>query len=950
MGDITTSDFVGRHIGPSEAEREAMLRDVEATDLDALIDSAIPALIRQRAELALPRGLDEHEFLDLARRTAEKNDVFRSYIGLGYYGTRTPPVILRNILENPAWYTSYTPYQAEISQGRMEALLNFQTLIMDMTGFGLANASLLDEGTALAEAVAMAQNLTPHGQRSTILVDRGVFPQSVAVLRTRAEAMGLEVQVTALSESTSLDRAFAVVVQTPDAAGAVRDFASLARKANDQKVAVICATDLLSLCLIKPPAEWGADMAVGSSQRWGVPMGFGGPHAAFLATHESNKRLMPGRIIGVSKDALGQRALRLALQTREQHIRREKATSNICTAQVLLAVMASMYAVYHGPRGLERIARRVHGAARWLAAKAGRSGFKPQQADFFDTLVFETPLPARSAILDRSRQRRINLRWENGIVGVSLDETVTAMDLADLLFALTGETVPAPKESEWSGEEIYWPASLRRTTPFLSHPTFNAYHSETEMLRYMYRLQTSDLSLASGMIPLGSCTMKLNATSEMIPVTWRGFSDLHPFAPAEQTAGYRSMIQEMESWLCEITGFSGISLQPNAGSQGEYAGLLVIRKYHESRGEGHRRVILIPSSAHGTNPASAVMAGFEVVIVGCDSNGNVDLEDLRRKAALHAARLAGLMVTYPSTHGVFEEAITEICKTIHDLGGQVYMDGANMNAMVGLARPGDFGPDVCHLNLHKTFCIPHGGGGPGVGPIGVAEHLRPFLPTHPLQPDCGPATGISPVSSAPWGSPSILPISWGYMRMMGAEGLKLATQVAILNANYMASKLAPHFPILYRGQNNRVAHECIIDCRGFKDVDITVDDIAKRLVDFGFHAPTMSWPVAGTLMIEPTESEGKAEMDRFIEAMIQIRREIREIETGESDRTNNVLKNAPHTMNIFALGGWDRPYSPQKAFFPLEWVKQHKFWPTVGRVDNAFGDRNFFCSCPPIEN
>jgi glycine dehydrogenase len=943
--------FSTRHLGPSVADQASMLKTVGARDLEDLVKQAAPASILTHKDLDIGVGLSERQFLEKARSVAKKNKVYRSHIGLGYYGTFTPPVILRNILENPGWYTAYTPYQAEISQGRMEALLNFQTMIMDLTGLPMANASLLDEATAAAEAMAMSFHSQKKNPRTQILVDSNIWPQTLEILQTRAEPLGIEVKKVDVANITDFSLAFAVYVQFPTATGEIATYETLGEKAHAAGTHLIVGADILSLCLLKPPGEWGADIVIGSSQRFGVPMGFGGPHAAYMAVKEEFTRLMPGRIIGVSKDTHGNPALRLALQTREQHIRREKATSNICTAQVLLAVMASMYAVYHGPDGLREIAKNVHLRAAQLAAGLAALGYTLRHTHFFDTVCvsFASPDEVKKA-LAAFQAEEINLgRWDEKNLLVAIDETTDADDIEKLLhvFAtLKGKKWDNLKATQLT-EKI--PASMKRTSPYLTHPNFNSFHSETEMLRYIHRLEQKDLSLNQAMIPLGSCTMKLNATSEMIPITWPEFANLHPFAPLDQAQGYLEMIHQLENWLCQITGFAGVSLQPNAGSQGEYAGLLVIRAFQKSRGE-NRNICLIPTSAHGTNPASAVMAGLDVVAVKCDNQGNVDVNDLREKAKLHASNLAALMITYPSTHGVFEDSIKEICEVIHQNGGQVYMDGANFNALVGTAKPGEFGPDVCHLNLHKTFCIPHGGGGPGIGPIGVAAHLKPYLPKHSVVPECGPKTGIGAVSAAPWGSAAILPISWAYIAMMGTQGLKEATQVAILNANYIAKKLSAHFPVLYRGRGGWVAHECIIDVRQLKtSADVSVDDIAKRLMDYGFHAPTMSWPVAGTLMIEPTESESLEEIERFCQALIQIREEIREIESGQADKLNNVLKNAPHSMSHVTADKWDHPYTREKAAYPLAWVRQHKFWPSVSRVDNVYGDRNLVCSCPPMD-
>ena len=940
--------FASRHIGPGPAEIRRMLEGLGLDSLEDLAGRAVPESIRFSGTLDLPAPLSEQQLLREARELAAGNRPCRSYLGMGYYDCYTPAVILRNILENPGWYTAYTPYQPEISQGRLEALLNFQTLVTDLTAMDIANASLLDEGTAAAEAAFLAFNLEKKGRRR-LFVSRDAFPQTLEVMGTRAEPIGVEL-VTDAAEKGPPDDAFAAFIQYPAASGAIPDLEGFIGRCRDRGVVSIVATDLLGLCLLKPPGELGADIVVGSAQRLGVPMGFGGPHAGFLATRERYKRQLPGRLVGVSRDAYGQRALRLALQTREQHIRREKATSNICTAQVLLAVMASMYAVYHGPAGLRNIAARVHRLASILAEGLAGAGFALASESFFDTLRVTVDSDRADEIQRSAAERGINLgRPSGGQLHISLDETTSPDDVRDLLELFE---VPAEEGGPAAGaapERPHVPERYVRESGFLEAEAFNRHHSETRMLRYMAQLQAKDLSLVQSMIPLGSCTMKLNATTEMIPVTWPEFARMHPFAPAEQTRGYRELISRLEEWLAAITGFAAVSVQPNAGSQGEYSGLLVIRKYHAANGQARRDVCLIPSSAHGTNPASAVLAGMSVVVVDCDDDGNIDLDDLRAKADRFRERLAALMVTYPSTHGVFEEAITDICGIVHEHGGQVYLDGANLNALVGLCQPGRIGPDVCHLNLHKTFCIPHGGGGPGVGPLAVGEHLRSFLPAHGVVPECGPPEGITAVSSAPWGSAGILPISWAYIAMMGAEGLTRATQVAVLNANYIAHRLSADYRILYRGKNGMVAHECIVDVRPFKgSANVTVDDVAKRLMDYGFHAPTMSWPVAGTLMIEPTESESLEELDRFCDAMIGIRAEIREIEAGAADPKDNVLKNAPHSAFHLLAEDWAHPYSRDKAAFPLEWVRERKFWVPVGRVDNAFGDRNLVCTCAPV--
>ena len=942
--------FVDRHIGTDDADQAAMLRTLGFETRGALIDAIVPAAIRSRKPLALPAAKGEEEALEELRSLAAKNRVYTTYIGQGYYGTYTPGVILRNVLENPAWYTAYTPYQPEISQGRLEALVNFQTMICDLSAMAIANASMLDEATAAAEAMALCRRVS-HQSSTTLYVAADVLPQTIDVVRTRAGPLGIAVTVGTADAAADAD-CFAVMLQYPGADGDVRDYRELTARLHAKGALVIAASDLLALTMLTPPGEWGADVVVGSSQRFGVPMGFGGPHAAFLATRDEFKRSLPGRLVGVSVDANGDPAYRLALQTREQHIRREKATSNICTAQVLLAVIASMYAVYHGPQGLSTIAARVHRLTGILRAGFKQLGLDSVNETFFDTLTIATG--ARTgAIHELATAAHVNLRRiDSTHIGISLDETTTRdrVRLLWTIFAAEGAALPDFDAIEPMVVDA-WPPALRRTTPFLTHPTFNRYHSETAMLRYLRRLADKDIALDRAMIPLGSCTMKLNATLEMIPVTWREFAHMHPFAPANQTVGYREMIAGLERMLCAITGYAAVSLQPNAGSQGEFAGLLIIKAYHASRGQGHRDVCLIPASAHGTNPASAQMAGMRVVVVACDREGNVDLGDLEAKAGAHRADLAAIMVTYPSTHGVFEAGIRDICDIVHAHGGQVYVDGANLNALVGLAAPGEFCADVSHLNLHKTFCIPHGGGGPGVGPVAVAAHLARFLPGHRIlqgSADAG-AERIGPVSAAPYGSASILPISWMYIAMMGGDGLRAATESAILAANYIAKRLAPHYPVLYSGPGGLVAHECIVDLRPLRErSDVTVDDVAKRLIDYGFHAPTMSFPVPGTLMIEPTESESKSEIDRFVEAMIAIRAEIRMIEQGRMDRHDNVLKNAPHTAASLLSNDWNHPYGREQAAYPVPGLKEHKYWPPVGRADNVYGDRNLFCSCVPV--
>ncbi len=929
-----------------------MLSAIGAPSVDKLIDAAVPAQIRLDRDLDLPPALSEAGSLQALRALAAQNVVKRSMIGLGYYDTITPGVIKRNVLESPAWYTAYTPYQPEISQGRLEALLNFQTMICDLTGLDIAGASLLDEGTAAAEAMTLTMRAAKKKTETpTLLVDRGVFPQTLAVVQTRARALGLRVVVidttgdlpqAAFEESVDTADVFGVLTQYPSATGAVRDLTALIEATHQIGALTIVAADLLSLCLLKSPGEMGADVVVGSAQRFGVPMGYGGPHAGYMSVRQGLQRTMPGRLVGVSVDSAGAPAYRLALQTREQHIRREKATSNICTAQVLLAVMASMYAVYHGPAGLTAIAERVGARAAALAAGLRAAGVDVVADSFFDTVTARVAGAARS-IVDKACADGVNVRYvDEDTVAISCDETTSDEDLSVVLSAFGASSLPEV-------DAVAIPADLRRTSEFLTHPTFSAYHSETAMLRYLRRLSDKDYALDRGMIPLGSCTMKLNATAEMESITWPEFAGLHPFAPVDQTAGYQQLFADLERWLAEVTGYDAVSLQPNAGSQGEFAGLLAISKFHEANGDGARVVCLIPSSAHGTNAASAVMAGMKVVVVACDDNGNIDTTDLAAKIEAHKDDLAAMMITYPSTHGVYEETITEVCGMVHDAGGQVYVDGANLNALVGLAQPGKFGSDVSHLNLHKTFCIPHGGGGPGVGPIGVRAHLAPYLPNHPLIAEAGPATGPGPVSAAPWGSAGILPISWAYVRMMGAKGLADATVAAIVAANYVAARLREHYPVLYAGPGGLVAHECILDIRPLtKSSGITVDDVAKRLVDYGFHAPTMSFPVAGTLMVEPTESEDLGELDRFIDAMIAIREEAAKVESGEWDKADNPLVNSPHTALSLA-GDWSHPYSREDAVFPTIATKQSKYFAPVGRIDGAYGDRNLVCSCPPPE-
>lgn len=953
-----TDRFTHRHIGPRKTEVQEMLKYLGVESLQALAESAVPKPIQLKKALQIKSSESEFDVLSQLKKIAAQNKVFKSFLGMGYSDCITPPVIQRNILENPGWYTQYTPYQAEIAQGRLEALLNFQTLVMDLTGLPIANASMLDEGTAAAEAMAMCFALKGRKPDHVFFVSQDVHPQTRALVETRAEPLGIRILVGDPEKFDFNTPVFGVLVQYPSTLGILHDYRTLADRVHASDALLVAATDLLSLTLYTPPGEWGADIVVGSSQRFGVPLGYGGPHAAFFATRDEFKRQIPGRIVGVSQDAQGRPAIRLALQTREQHIRRDKATSNICTAQVLLAIMASMYAVYHGPEGLREIAERIHLFARTLQEGLKQLGYQVGDGPFFDTLhVSASPSVLKDIHLEANRHQ-INLRnYAPDQATISLDEVTSAEDIQNL-FQIFSKFSAKPTQLSFEAlfekvaqtPEIGAVKNFLRKSDYLTHPVFNSYRSETEMLRYISKLQSRDLSLAHSMIPLGSCTMKLNATSEMLPVTWPEFSKIHPFAPLEQAQGYQQMLTGLQEMLKEITGFAGVSLQPNAGSQGEYAGLLVIRKYHQSRGQGHRDVCLIPKSAHGTNPASAAMAGMKVIVVDCDDQGNVDMADLRKKAKENAANLSALMVTYPSTHGVFEETIQEVCEVVHQAGGQVYMDGANMNAQIGLCRPGDFGPDVCHLNLHKTFCIPHGGGGPGMGPIGVAAHLAPYLPGHPVIPTGG-KEAIGPISAAPWGSPSILPISWMYISMMGGEGLTQATQVAILNANYIAKRLNNHYPVLYRGKKGIVAHECIFDLRALKETSgVEVEDVAKRLMDYGFHAPTVSFPVAGTVMVEPTESESKAELDRFCEAMISIREEIREIESGKADRQNNLLKNAPHPAAVLCKTEWNYPYPRERAAFPAPWVREHKFWPSVGRINNVLGDRNLVCACPPMED
>ncbi|ADE13086.1 aminomethyl-transferring glycine dehydrogenase [Sideroxydans lithotrophicus] len=946
-----SDQFVNRHNGPSAQDVQAMLKKIDAPSLDALIDQTVPAAIRLRKPLNLPDGMSEHAFLQHLRGIAAKNKLYKSYIGLGYYDTVVPPAIQRNVLENPGWYTAYTPYQAEIAQGRLEALLNFQTMIMDLTGMEIANASLLDEATAAAEAMHMLHGLRSREDaaagKNSFFVSNECFPQTIELLKTRAKPLGIELVIGDFKSVTLNDKLYGALLQYPTADGTVHDYADFVKRAKTHGMTIAVAADILSLVLLTPPGEWGADVVLGSTQRFGVPMGYGGPHAAYFACRDAHKRSMPGRIIGVSVDADGNPALRMALQTREQHIRREKATSNICTAQALLAIMASMYAVYHGAEGLRAIASQVHRSAASLADELKKLGYTVADGVFFDTLkLMHTDNVKIHALADAAR---INFRYAGDGLSIALDQTTSVDDLNAILAVFAqaaGKAAPALTATQISAQTLL---AKPRSSAILSHPVFNSYHSETEMMRYIKRLENKDLSLTHSMISLGSCTMKLNAASEMLALTWPEFANLHPFVPLEQAEGYQEVIAGLNAALTEITGFAQMSFQPNSGASGEYAGLLVIQAYHRSRGEDQRNVVLIPSSAHGTNPASAAMAGLDIVVVKCDSKGNIDVDDLRAKAEEHKADLSCLMVTYPSTHGVYEESIRDITAIIHANGGQVYMDGANMNAQVGLTSPGNIGADVCHLNLHKTFAIPHGGGGPGAGPIGVAEHLTPFLPSHPVV-KVGGAQGIHAVSAAPYGSALILLISYGYIKMMGGKGLTEATKMAILNANYIKESLKDSYATLYSGSNGRCAHEMILDCRDWKKDGVEVADIAKRLMDFGFHAPTTSFPVVDTLMVEPTESESKAELDRFCDAMIAIRKEIDEVIAGRSDKKDNILKHAPHTAKSVCANEWQRPYSREQAAFPLPWVRENKFWPSVARVDNVYGDKNLVCACPPVSS
>lgn len=943
-------DFKDRHIAPNSEDTDAMLNTIGVGSVEELIAQTVPHSIRLKQPLNLPRAKSETDYLAALKQTASLNKVFKSYIGQGYYDTITPGVILRNVMENPGWYTQYTPYQAEIAQGRLQALLNFQTMVIDLTGMEIANASLLDEGTAAAEAMFMQYSLRKNQQATKFFVSELLFPQTIDILKTRANPYGIEL-VIGNHQSLELNETFfGAIIQYPAGNGEVFDYTAFAQKAHDKNVKVTVVADLLSLTLLTPPGEWGADVVVGTTQRFGVPMGFGGPHAAYFATKDEYKRSIPGRIIGVTVDSNNDYALRMALQTREQHIRRDKATSNICTAQALLAIMAGFYAVYHGPKGLKLIAERTHGLAVTLAKSLHKIGYKQLNKIYFDTIQLDLG-DLTDSIHRECLDNELNLHYNGNIVTIALDETTSFEDIKLLakIFAKVKAIAADAVEIDERNVKTVIPVTLQRTSDYLNHPIFNTHHSEHEMLRYIKSLEAKDLSLCHSMIALGSCTMKLNATTEMIPVTWPEFSKIHPFAPADQVSGYYTVFNELDKWLSEITGFAAMSLQPNAGAQGEYAGLMVIRAYHNDRGDAHRNIALIPSSAHGTNPASAAMAGMKIIIVKSLENGNIDVDDLKAKAEEHATDLSCLMVTYPSTHGVFEESIVDICNIIHENGGQVYMDGANMNAQVGLTSPGNIGADVCHLNLHKTFCIPHGGGGPGMGPIGVAKHLVPYLPGHAVV-NINQEKSIHAVSSAPWGSASILIISHAYVAMMGAEGLTSATRYAILNANYMKARLEQYYPVLYSGANGRCAHEMILDCRGFKSYGIEVVDIAKRLMDYGFHAPTVSFPVAGTLMIEPTESEPKHELDRFCDALIAIRKEISAVERGELDKTDNPLKNAPHTAAVVTGNEWNHNYSRQTAAFPLPYVAAYKFWPSVGRVNDSFGDRSLVCACPPIES
>lgn len=942
------NSFSRRHLGISEGELAEMLSTIGDESLDILLEETVPSNIRMNRDLRVPEALNEYEYLHELKKIASKNKVFRSYIGQGYNGTITPSVILRNIFENPGWYTQYTPYQAEISQGRLEALLNFQTMVSDLTGLPIANASLLDEGTAAAEAMSMFEAIRNKKRKKNpatrFFIDKMTYAQTIDIMYTRAKPSNIEIVIGDYRNTTLDDSFIGALIQYPNSRGSIEDYRTWVKHCNEQDILVCVAADILSLALLTPPGEWGADAVLGNTQRLGVPMGYGGPHAAYFATKEDFKRQIPGRIIGVSKDSQNLRALRMALQTREQHIKRERATSNICTAQALLAIMAGMYAVYHGPEGLKNIAEEIHEKTSSLYRRLSDDGLNVISENFFDTLFIKCGKEETAAIKSRAVDAAINFYYVDDLIGISIDETVSELDLKDIINVVTGKTVDI---IEPSSKAI--PKKLQRESEFLTHQVFSSYHTETKMMRYIKKLENKDLSLVHSMIALGSCTMKLNAATELIPVSWPEFSTIHPFAPIDQAEGYQQIFKELETYLSDITGFTACSLQPNSGAQGEYSGLMTIAAYHEDRGDYQRNVTLIPSSAHGTNPASAVMAGMKVVVVQCDENGNIDVGDLKAKAEENSDHLASLMVTYPSTHGVFEEAIVEICDIIHRNGGLVYMDGANMNAQVGLTSPGNIGADVCHLNLHKTFAIPHGGGGPGMGPICVNDKLAPYLPGHSIV-KTGGEKGIKAVSAAPWGSASILLISYGYIRMLGKEGLKKSTEIAILNANYMKAKLEKYFPVLYIGKQGRVAHEMILDLRQFKPLDIVAEDVAKRLIDYGFHAPTLSFPVAGTIMIEPTESEDKEELDRFCEALISIKKEIEEVASGKADAVDNVLKNAPHTIAVLTADEWNHSYTRSQAAYPLEYLYDNKFWPSVGRVDNAYGDRNLVCTCPPIEN
>ncbi|MGB2371386.1 MAG: aminomethyl-transferring glycine dehydrogenase [Flavobacteriales bacterium] len=956
------NQFSERHIGPRPSDQENMLNKIGVSNMSELIDLAIPQAIRLSKKMDLPKALNESELLEHMKMLGQKNKNYRSYIGLGYYNTILPGVIQRNILENPGWYTAYTPYQAEIAQGRLEALLNYQTMVTDLTAMEIANASLLDEGTAAAEAMIMLFNARhkdkKKAQACTFLVSKDCFPQTIDVLKTRATPIGIKLQIVEHSDFIFSDDVFGMLVQYPCKYGNIENYKILAQDAKNNNVGIAVAADLLSLTLLTPPGEWGADVVVGTTQRFGIPMGYGGPHAAYFATKESYKRNIPGRIIGVTIDAEGNRALRMALQTREQHIKRERATSNICTAQVLLSVMAGMYGVYHGPKRLKNIARKIHGLACVLTEGLEQLGYKQLNKNYFDTILVNINDVSIDTLKVFAEDAKMNFNYiDDKHLSISIDEKDGLQNINDILTVFAKscnhsdptELIKNVLSGNYTDANSFIPKELYRESPYMQHEVFNTYHSETEMMRYIKRLENKDLALNHSMIPLGSCTMKLNAAAELFPLSWSEFSNIHPFAPINQARGYQIMFHELEESLCEITGFDGMSLQPNSGAQGEYAGLMVIRAYHQSRNESNRNICLIPSSAHGTNPASATMAGMKVVVTKCDEMGNIDVDDLKAKAEEHSENLAALMITYPSTHGVFEESVIEVTNIIHQHGGQVYMDGANMNAQVGLTNPAIIGADVCHLNLHKTFAIPHGGGGPGMGPIGVVEHLKPFLPSNPIIPTGG-EQAISAISAAPWGSSLVLCISYAYIKMLGEEGLTKSTEVAILNANYIKEELKDDYTILYTNPNNMVAHEMILECRPFKDVGIEVTDIAKRLMDYGFHAPTVSFPVVGTLMVEPTESESKQELDKFIAAMKSIRNEINAIASGQSDEKDNVLKNAPHTINLVANDVWKKPYSRQEAAFPLEYINSNKFWPSVSRVDDAFGDRNLVCSCESIES